>query len=189
MPTLPSTDESRRIVTLDIVRGVAVMGILAMNVVAFAMPAAAYINPLAYGADSATDFGVYAFNFVAVDGKMRGLFTFLFGASMLLVAERAEAAGDSPAAVTYRRLAWLLLFGMLHFYLIWFGDILFGYAVIGMVAFLFRKKSPRSLIVIGIALVLLEFLMMAGMAAGVRDLAPQVARPGASAEMLRNGTT
>ena len=180
--TSPGTD---RIATLDIVRGVAVMGILAMNIVAFAMPMAAYINPLAYGSHGDIDFASYAFSFVLIDGKMRGLFSFLFGASMLLVIERAEAKGESAASTHYRRMLVLLLFGAIHFYLIWFGDILFGYAMIGMVAFLFRKKPPKTLIVIGIALVLLEFLMMAGMAAQVRDLAPQVARPGASPELLR----
>ncbi len=103
---------------------------------------------------------------------------------MLLVIQRAEAKGESGAAVHYRRMLVLLLFGAIHFYLIWFGDILFGYAMIGMVAFLFRNKQPRTLIFIGVALVLLEFLMMAGLAGQVRDLAPQVAQPGVSPEVL-----
>src|SRR5688572_25239279 len=150
------TEPGPRIATLDIVRGVAVMGILAMNIVAFAMPPSAYINPLAYGSEAPIDFAVYAFNFVLIDGKMRGLFSFLFGASMLLVIQRAEARGESGAAVHYRRMLVLLLIGAIHFYLIWFGDILFGYAMIGMVAFFFRKKEPRTLIIIGIALVVLE---------------------------------
>src|SRR5918993_3720820 len=170
--TSPTTE---RIATLDIVRGVAVMGILAMNIVAFAMPMSAYINPLAYGSHGDIDFASYAFNFVLIDGKMRGLFSFLFGASMLLVIERAEAKGESASAVHYRRMLVLLLFGALHFYLIWFGDILFGYATVGMIAFLFRRKAPKTLILIGIALVLFQLLMMLGMAAQVRDLAPKVA--------------
>ncbi len=180
-----ATTSTGRIVTLDIVRGVAVMGILAMNIVAFAMPMAAYMNPLAYGSEGAIDFAVYAFNFILIDGKMRGLFSFLFGASMLLVIERAEAKGENAAAVHYGRMLVLLLLGAIHFYLIWFGDILFGYATIGMVAFFFRRMQPRTLIIIGIALVLLQFLMMAGMAAQARDLAPQIARPGASPDILR----
>ena len=177
--------ESARIATLDIVRGVAVMGILAMNIVAFAMPMAAYMNPLAYGSESPIDFSAYAFNFVLIDGKMRGLFSFLFGASMLLVIQRAEAKGESGASVHYRRMLVLLLFGALHFYLIWFGDILFGYATIGMAAFFFRDKEPKALIAWGIVLVLLQFLMMAAIAASVRDLAPQVAQPGVSPDVLR----
>ncbi|MFP5330055.1 MAG: DUF418 domain-containing protein, partial [Alphaproteobacteria bacterium] len=136
-----ATTSPDRIATLDIVRGVAVMGILAMNIVAFAMPFQAYVNPYAFGPADALDQAVYAFNFLFVDGKMRGLFSFLFGASMLLVIQRAEAAGDSPASINFRRLGWLLFFGAIHFYLIWFGDILMAYALTGMVAFLFRRLS------------------------------------------------
>lgn len=180
MATVPSADASRRIVTLDIVRGVAVMGILAMNIVAFAMPVQAYANPLAYGADEAIDFGVYAFNFVAVDGKMRGLFSVLFGASMLLVALRAEAATESETAVTYRRLIWLLLFGMLHYYLIWFGDILIGYALVGMVAWTFRRMEPRALVGWAVALVLVQLAIMGSLAFYAHSLAAAVAGPNPS---------
>ena len=164
MATIISTEQSKRIVTLDIVRGVAVMGILAMNIVAFAMPPQAYINPLAYGADRSIDFAAYAFNFVLIDGKMRGLFSFLFGASMLLVAQMAEAKNESPRSVTHRRLLWLLFFGMLHYYLVWYGDILIGYALVGMVAWFFRGFSTRSLVRWGIALVAVQLLILSAFA-------------------------
>jgi len=183
-----ATTEPGRIATLDIVRGVAVMGILAMNIVAFAMPMAAYMNPLAYGSEGPIDFAVYAFNFVLIDGKMRGLFSFLFGASMLLVIERAEAKGENAAAVHYRRMLVLLLFGALHFYFIWFGDILFGYAAIGMIAWFFRRLPPRTLIVWGVVFVLVEFLIMAGSAYSAHGLAAAAAQPGASAETIRSWT-
>ncbi len=181
MATLPSTEASRRIVTLDILRGVAVMGILAMNIVAFAMPFQAYANPLAYGADEAIDFGVFVFNFVAVEGKMRGLFSVLFGASMLLVALRAEAAGGSPSSVTYRRLAWLLVFGMAHYYLIWFGDILIGYALVGMVAWGFRRMAPRALIGWAVALVAVQLAVSGALASYAHSLAAAVAGASPSA--------
>jgi len=180
------TDPGQRIATLDIVRGVAVMGILAMNIVAFAMPFAAYANPTAYGSEAPIDFASYAFNFVLIDGKMRGLFSFLFGASMLLVIQKAEAKGENPASVHFRRQLWLMLFGALHFYFIWFGDILFGYALIGMVAWFFRRLPPRKLIIWGVLLVLVEFAIMSGMAASANSLAQAVAQPGASAESLRS---
>ena len=61
---------------------------------------------------------------------------------MLLIIEKAEAKGENPASVHFRRQLVLLLFGALHFYLIWYGDILFGYALIGMVAWFFRRKPP-----------------------------------------------
>ena len=170
-----ATEAGQRIVTLDIVRGVAVMGILAMNIVAFAMPPAAYVNPLAYGADRAVDLAAYAFNFVFIDGKMRGLFSFLFGASMLLVIQLAARSGESPWSVTYRRQLWLLLFGMIHYYLIWFGDILIGYALIGMLAWFFRNHPPSKLVAWGIGLVTMQFMAMAGIAAFAQSLAADLA--------------
>jgi uncharacterized protein len=181
-----ATTEPERIATLDIVRGFAVMGILAMNIVAFAMPPAAYINPTAYGSNGPIDFASYAFNFVLIDGKMRGLFSFLFGASMLLVIQKAEAKDEKTASVHFRRQLWLLLFGALHFYLIWYGDILFGYALIGMVAWFFRDKSPRVLITWGILLVLVEFAMMSSMAASASSLAQAVAAPNATPDTLQS---
>ena len=173
-----------RIATLDIVRGVAVMGILAMNIVAFAMPVGAYMNPMAYGSETSLDLAAYAFNFVLIDGKMRGLFSFLFGASMLLVIEKAQAKGLNPASVHYRRMLVLLLFGAMHFYLIWYGDILFGYALIGMVAWFFRNMAPRKLIALGATLIFVQFLIMAGFASSAQGLAAAAAQPGASAETI-----
>ena len=133
-----------RIQTLDIVRGVAIMGILAMNIVAFAMPDAAYLNPMAYGTEGPADLASWTFSFLFIDGRMRGLFSFLFGASMLLVIEKAEAGGRDPAKVHYARMLWLLVFGLIHFYLIWWGDILSLYAPVGMIAYAFRRASPRD---------------------------------------------
>ena len=161
------------------------MGILAMNIVAFAMPPQAYLNPLAYGTESAADLASWAFSFVFVDGKMRGLFSFLFGASMLLVIQLAEANGESPQSVTFRRQLWLLLFGMIHYYFIWFGDILIGYALIGMAAWLFRKLEPRALIVWGIALVTVQLMVMAGSAAYAHSLSAAIAGGNASPEILK----
>jgi len=180
-----ATAGRERIATLDIVRGVAVMGILAMNIVGFAMPPSAYVNPLAYGSESALDLASYAFNFVLFDGKMRGLFSFLFGASMLLVIERAEARGDSPESVHFRRMLVLLLFGAIHFYLIWYGDILFGYALVGMVAYFFRSLGPWRLVGWGVALVTIQFAMMAAMTMSANALSEAAALPGASAATVR----
>jgi len=183
--TLEASAQPRRIVTLDIVRGVAVMGILAMNIVAFAMPPQAYMNPIAYGVEGAADLAVYVFNFIFIDGKMRGLFSFLFGASMLLVVQLAEAKGESARSVTLRRQLWLLAFGMIHFYLIWYGDILIGYALIGLAAFAFRSMEPRRLVRLGIALVLVQALIMGAMAGFANYLAVVVAGANPTADQLQ----
>ena len=135
-----------RLVTLDALRGFAVMGILAMNIVAFAMPEMAYVSPRAYGGETPTDIAAWALGFLLFDGKMRGLFSILFGASMLLIVDRARLSGQNPQSVHYRRMAWLALFGLCHFYFIWWGDILFLYAAVGCLAFRFRDWTPRRLI-------------------------------------------
>src|SRR5687768_17152973 len=116
-----TTEPGRRIVTLDIIRGIAVMGIFSVNVVAFAMIFPAYMNPSAAGGHHGADLVTWFANFIVIDGKMRSLFSILFGASMLLVIERAIAAGRSASSVHFRRMIVLALFGLAHFYFIWFG--------------------------------------------------------------------
>jgi len=164
-----------RIATLDIVRGIAVMGILAMNIVAFSMPFQAYMNPTAYGLESQADLGSWIFSFIFIDGKMRGLFSFLFGASTLLVIQQARAAGESPAKIHYARMFWLLIFGLIHFYFIWFGDILTMYALTGLLLFFFRNLKVKSLIIWGVALLLVQCTIMAGGAWQVHQFAAAVA--------------
>ena len=160
-----------RFETLDIVRGVAVMGILVMNIAAFAMPYPAYANPAAYGGDSGADLVSWIFNFLIFDGKMRGLFSILFGASTLLVIERATAAGRAGGPAHYTRMIVLLGFGLVHFYFIWFGDILALYAISGMLLYFFRNKSPKSLVRWAVAFLALSMLYfsaigLTGMVAG-----------------------
>lgn len=150
---------SDRILTLDVVRGVAVMGILLLNIIGFAMPPPAYFNPSAFGGATGADLAIWLGNFILFDGKMRGLFSFLFGASILLVAARAEAKGASAALVHYSRMTWLLVFGLLHLWLIWGGDILHSYALIGMIAFLFRRATVGSLVIGGVMLLFVQFAM------------------------------
>ena len=180
-----ATAAPARLITLDIVRGVAVMGILAMNIVAFAMVPQAYLNPLAYGMEGAANLASWAFSFVFIDGKMRGLFSFLFGASMLLVIQLADKSGDAPRRVTFARQLWLLLFGMIHYYFIWFGDILIGYALIGMLAWFFRNLEPRRLVRWGVALVLVQLAVMGGTAAYAHSLSSAIAAGNADADMLK----
>jgi uncharacterized protein len=173
-----------RIATLDIVRGIAVMGILAMNIADFAMPSQAYMNPLAYGNEGPADLVSWAFTFIFIDGKMRGLFSFLFGASMLLVIEGAEAKGESATAIHYRRMLWLAVIGLLHYYLIWHGDILFGYAIAGMIAALFHEKSPRALIVWGIGFLFIQLALFAAISGSFHIMALEAAKPDATAEAI-----
>jgi uncharacterized protein len=153
LPTAPD-----RLLTLDVIRGVAVMGILLANIAAFSLPEAAYFSPLAWGGTGPADIAAWLANFVLVEGKMRGLFSFLFGASMLLVIDRAEGAGRSPARVHFSRLGVLFLIGIAHLYLVWWGDILAHYALVGAVAFLFVRLDTRQLVAAGLVCLLLSLL-------------------------------
>ena len=145
-----------RIDSLDVIRGVAVMGILVANLPAFALPEAAYFSPLAWGGSAGWDRVAWMATFVLVEGKMRGLFSLLFGASMLLVVERAGAAGDRPAVVHYARMATLFAIGCAHLYLIWWGDILSHYALVGAVAYAFVRLPARALALLAVLLIAVQ---------------------------------
>ena len=117
-----------RIDALDLIRGVAILGILAVNMEGFAGPIAATITPDWNGAVSGSDHFAFAATLVLFEGKMRALLSLLFGASMLLFVESAESTGRNGDRLQMRRLAWLAVIGYLHFALLWWGDILFTYA-------------------------------------------------------------
>lgn len=142
--------KAERLASLDYIRGIAVMGILAANIVAFGQPFIAYTWPDAFLTphDTTSDY-LWVAQFVAIDGKMRGLFTLLFGASMMLFLEKAWARG-SGRKLQARRLLWLLIFGLIHFYLIWRGDILILYSIAGFAAMAFVKMSAKRQMVLGL---------------------------------------
>ena len=143
------TTTTERYQSIDAVRGFAVLGILLMNIVGMGMPTFAYVDPTYLGPLEGANFWVWAINYVVTDGKMRALFTMLFGASMLLIADRAEGRTPGPAGTHYRRVFWLFVIGMIHAYFLFFGDILVCYAIAGAVAFVFRKLGPKTLLVVG----------------------------------------
>lgn len=181
----PAAAPRNRIATLDIIRGVAVMGILAMNIVAFAMPQSAYMNPAAYGGATGINLATWAVDFVLIDGKMRGLFSFLFGASTLLVIDQARAKSENPARVHFARMFWLFLFGMAHLYFIWWGDILHHYALVGAIAYLFRNASPPKLLAAALVLILMEVMMTANLPYIAHTLESAMGAPQPSAATIR----
>lgn len=147
MPTPHSDRHSQRIDGLDALRGFAILGILVMNIQAFAMINQAYGNPTLGGTMTGADFWIWAVSHVGFDAKFLALFAALFGAGLVLMAERAEAAGASPWRQHRRRMGILALFGLIHAYAIWYGDILFAYSIIGLIAFAFRNTSAHRLLV------------------------------------------
>ena len=175
----------QRHISLDAMRGFAVMGILAMNIIGFAMPEWAYVSPAAYGTGTLADQIAWAFSFIFIDGKMRGLFSLLFGASMMLIIDRATAKGESPAQVHYRRMAWLAMFGIAHYFFIWAGDILFLYAIIGMIAFRFRNWPPARLIKVALIIFAVGLAIWGIQFGGLQVFQYFATQPDASADTAR----
>ena len=168
-------NSAERLVSLDTLRGVAVMGILVMNVYAFAMPLAAYYNPLIMGGTDALNMGTWFFTHLVFDQKFMSIFSMLYGAGLVMMMNRAEARDVPLTPVFYRRSAWLIVFGLLHGYFIWFGDILFHYALMGMIVFLFRKASPRVLITIACIVLPVTLLINYGSSFYLEELQAEVA--------------
>jgi uncharacterized protein len=141
-----------RISTLDFVRGVAVLGILATNILNYAQLPGAHRWLKLIGEPAFGDKALWAVNFLFVDGKLRGLFAMLFGAGLVLFMDRAKAKGAHPYWLQYRRLFWLGLFGLFHYYVLFEGDILFHYALLGMVAVLLVRLPVKPLLIAGMLL-------------------------------------
>lgn len=135
---------------LDLIRGVAVLGILLMNVVSFGLGTGPYFNLSAGGSKTWLDWVVGGFGEVFVDQKFMGLFSLLFGAGIALFCDRAGGKTRRPRLLSLWRNGLLLGIGFLHM-LMWEGDILMGYALASPVILLLHKRRPRTLLVLGIA--------------------------------------
>ncbi len=139
-----------RLVTLDYIRGFAVLGILFANIGLFAGPTLAYSFPaIELGSPSVAEQIVWLFQFTFVDGKMRGLFTLLFGAGLMLFMQRAWARG-AGAGLQVRRLLLLTGFGLIHFFFLFSGDILYLYSLAGLLALTMVHWPAAKMIRIGL---------------------------------------
>ncbi|MFM5949222.1 MAG: DUF418 domain-containing protein, partial [Novosphingobium sp.] len=139
--------KAARVESLDILRGVAVFGILMMNITAFGLVIQAYDNPLVAGGATGWNLAAYKIINLGFEGTMRGIFSLLFGAGIVLLTERMENAGAGimAAEVHFRRMLWMLVAGIIHWTLmLWFGEILFNYAICGMLLFALRKLPVKT---------------------------------------------
>lgn len=139
-----------RVQSIDALRGVAVLGILIMNIQSFSMISAAYINPAAYGDLNGMNKVVWIISHLLADQKFMSIFSLLFGASILMFCDSVQNKGYLPARFYYRRLFWLFTIGLIHGYIFWHGDVLVAYAACGALAFLFRRLSPWVLLALGL---------------------------------------
>ena len=142
---------SERIGSMDLLRGVALMGILVMNIPWFAFYSSAYFNPTLDGGFEGADFVTWLGSHLLFDQKMMSTFAMLFGAGFLIFIERAAAKGHGPS-LYYRRLGWLALFGLAHAYVLWYGDILFTYAISGLLLYPLRKLPAWALATLGVGI-------------------------------------
>ena len=147
--------ESARIISLDLIRGAAVLGILLMNAVEFKFGLVPHLNLSAGGSETWLDWSVGIFGEIFVDQKFMGLFSLLFGAGILLFIERAEAKDRRPILLNLWRNALLMAIGILHA-LLWEGDVLIVYAVSSLFLIAMRKLPPKGLIAIGAGVFLLS---------------------------------
>jgi uncharacterized protein len=134
--------EQERIAALDVLRGVALLGILAMNIRSFAAPFVGYINPLVmYEYSGASRIAFWATTLV-FDTKMMSIFSMLFGAGAIVYGAKDASGKRSLTRLWYRRNAWLLAIGLVHAYLIWEGDILVIYSLCAITLLWWTRKLP-----------------------------------------------
>ena len=155
--TAAPTEANQRIISLDVVRGVALLGILILNIVGMGMLSSAYYNPhggVDGGAIGTIDLAVWFVNELLFEGSMRALFSMLFGAGVILFTT------TKSGALHYRRTFWLLMFGLFDgFVLQWSGDILVVYALAGALLYLARNASVKRLLIVACALFLVLGLL------------------------------
>ena len=161
-PTAAPTRPAERIVAIDILRGFALLGILIMNIQGFAMPAAAYLNPTAYGDLSGANRWVWILSHVFADQKFMTIFSLLFGAGIVLMSEKLDERGLRAWGLHYRRTFWLLLFGLTHAFLLSSGDILVAYAVCGLWVYWLRRLRPGLQVALGLLVVSIPALLLLG---------------------------
>jgi len=146
------TPPSERIVSLDALRGFALLGILVINIRLFSMPEVVLFNPTAYGDFTGANYLAWLVGHIFAEQKFITLFTYLFGAGVILFADSAERKGESPLPLHVRRNLWLVVFGLAHAYLLWYGDILVRYGLCALFVFFYRKHAAGALARLGIVL-------------------------------------
>src|SRR5438045_3509425 len=146
---LTPLNKKERILFLDCTRGIALLGILLMNSMAQSQSHLFYENMNLNQSITGLNFYAWVMERGFFEGIMRGLFSILFGAGTILLLNRLQKQkpGLEPADIFYRRMLWLLFFGLINAFLfLWPGDILYPYALLGLLLFPFRNWAPKKLL-------------------------------------------
>ena len=159
------TAVSARIASLDILRGVALLGVLLLNILGFGMVSAGYFHPLVgLGNNPELNYAIWGVMNLFFEGSMRGLFSLLFGAGIVLFATGfgTRAGKEKGAFLHYKRTFFLLLFGMFDsFVLLWTGDILILYAMAGALLYPLRNAQPKTLLILATTVLLCTSILFA----------------------------
>jgi uncharacterized protein len=145
-------EKKDRIKTVDMVRGFALLGILLMNMPGFSIHESKFLSILKGSHDNA-DYKTMVIIFSFFEGTMRGLFSMLFGAGMVLFTMNKydQPGGPTVAEYYYRRLLWLVVFGLFNAWILqWTGDILYFYGLAGLLLYAFRNTTPKLLIALSV---------------------------------------
>lgn len=155
--SLTPINQSDRIASLDIMRGIVLFGILIMNINGFGL-AFGYNDPSVLGGDTGLNLYTWMVTNLLFEGTMRALFSLLFGVGMFIFLDRLvkKGAGINAADIYFRRITWLLVFGLIHGYLLlWVGEILYNYALMGFLVYSFRNMVSKKLLYIGLILMIM----------------------------------
>jgi len=151
---------TERVALIDILRGFALLGILLVNMQMFGAPLKLWFSQVEWW-PGPLDQAAKLFILFFAQGKFYTLFSILFGLGLAIQMERAEARGVHSARFFARRMVWLLMIGLCHAFLIWMGDILVSYALVGFLLIPFRKRKLKTLVVWTVVLMLLPLLIFA----------------------------
>ena len=147
-PLAAPVSARERIRSIDTLRGVALLGILLLNIIAFAFPFAAYVDPQVDGSTGGINLATFLVVDIFFEGSMRAVFSMLFGAGLLIFVAKPDADSALVKRLFYRRTWLLICFGLFNAYiLVWVGDILYAYGVAGLILYFFRNLPAKTLAV------------------------------------------
>jgi uncharacterized protein len=143
---------TNRVQSIDFLRGVALLGLPTLNIVVFSMPIGAYLNPYANGDSGLINDLIFSFFNLFADQKFMGIFSALFGVSVMLLADKNKIAGKHAGRIHYSRTFWLIAFGFLHGWFLWEGDVLLVYGIIALVLYPVKRLNTALLVCVTVIL-------------------------------------
>ena len=145
--------QSDRTSSIDVLKGLAVLGMLVMGIQRFSLPEATYVNPTSFETLGGMQLYIWLVSHILFDQKFMSIFAILFGAGIIMLSNQAKKEHTRSGAIQRRRIFWLLVIGVFHAYLLWYGDVLVAYALCGLLMFSLRHKKSKTLFRTGFLLV------------------------------------